>query len=107
MFAGIAPKYDLLNHVLSLNIDRRWRKALTATLLPVLKRPDARVLDLCCGTGDVLLDLHEVAAAPVIGADFCHPMLVAAQQKAAKKNFKPLLIEANALQLPFAEDTLD
>jgi demethylmenaquinone methyltransferase / 2-methoxy-6-polyprenyl-1,4-benzoquinol methylase len=107
MFAGIAPKYDLLNHVLSLNVDRRWRKALMQRLMAVLKRPGAKVLDLCCGTGDVLLDLHEIAAAPVVGADFCHPMLLAARRKAAKKKFAPLLIEADALQLPFADETLD
>ena len=107
MFAGIAPKYDLLNHVLSLNVDRRWRKALMRRLTPVLKQPGAKVLDLCCGTGDVLLDLQEIAPAPVMGADFCHPMLVAARRKAARKKFEPLLIEADALQLPFADNTLD
>jgi demethylmenaquinone methyltransferase / 2-methoxy-6-polyprenyl-1,4-benzoquinol methylase len=107
MFAAIAPKYDLLNHVLSLNVDRQWRKVLMRRLTPVLKRPGVKVLDLCCGTGDVLLDLQAIAAVPVMGADFCHLMLVAARRKAARKQFEPLLIEADALQLPFADDTLD
>ncbi len=107
MFAGIAPKYDFLNHLLSFNVDRGWRKVLTNRLAPVLKRPDARVLDLCCGTGDVLLDLQEIGAAPVIGADFCHPMLISARQKIDKKGFRAPLIEADALRLPLEENSLD
>lgn len=107
MFAGIAPQYDFLNHLLSFNIDRGWRNALTRRLAPVLMRPDARVLDLCCGTGDVLLDLQEAGVAPVMGADFCHPMLISAQRKAHKKGFHAPLIEADALQLPLAENSLD
>jgi demethylmenaquinone methyltransferase / 2-methoxy-6-polyprenyl-1,4-benzoquinol methylase len=107
MFASIAPKYDFLNHLLSLNVDRRWRKVLMSRLMPVLKQPTATVLDLCCGTGDVLLDLQEIAAAPVIGIDFCHPMLVTARRKAAARKLEPPLIEADALGLPLADDSLD
>ncbi len=107
MFAGIAPQYDFLNHLLSFNIDRGWRKALTRGLAPALRRPDAKVLDLCCGTGDVLLDLQEAGAAAVIGADFCHPMLISARRKADKKGVHAELIDADALQLPLAENSLD
>jgi demethylmenaquinone methyltransferase/2-methoxy-6-polyprenyl-1,4-benzoquinol methylase len=107
MFAGIAPKYDLLNHLLSFNIDRGWRKLLVERLTPVLKRPDSKVLDLCCGTGDVLLDLQEVADARVLGADFCHPMLVSAQKKAGREGFHAPLFEADALTLPLAGLSLD
>lgn len=107
MFAGIAPKYDLLNHLLSFNIDKGWRKILVERLSPVLQRPDAKVLDLCCGTGDVLLDLQEVAAVPVMGADFCHPMLVSAQAKAGRKGFHAPLFEADALALPLSTHSLD
>ncbi len=107
MFAGIAPKYDFINHLLSFNIDRGWRKVLINRLTPILEQPETRVLDLCCGTGDVLLDLQEVAAKPVIGADFCHPMLITAQQKAARRGFCAPLMEADALHLPLADDTLD
>ncbi len=88
MFAGIAPKYDFLNHLLSFNIDRGWRRALVKRLAPVLERPDATVLDLCCGTGDVLLDLKGVANAQIIGADFCHPMLVSAQRENSAERFR-------------------
>src|SRR5581483_6264719 len=66
MFAEIAPKYDLLNHLLSFNIDRAWRRALLKSLEPVLGRLEAHVLDLCCGTGDVLLDLEGVGRARVL-----------------------------------------
>ncbi len=57
-FADIAPRYDLLNHLLSFNIDRGWREALMLQLMDKLRQPDAKILDLCCGTGDVLLELQ-------------------------------------------------
>lgn len=107
MFADIAPKYDLLNHLLSFNIDRSWRKRLLKRLGPVLGLPDARILDLCCGTGDVLLDLQSKTQTRVLGADFCHPMLVTAGQKAAKQGFRAPLIEGDAMELPLADSSLD
>ena len=107
MFGEIAPRYDFLNHLLSFSIDREWRKALLKSMEPVLQRPDARALDLCCGTGDVLLDLRRATTGLVIGADFCHPMLITASQKAKRRGFHAPLIEADALQLPLAGDSLD
>jgi demethylmenaquinone methyltransferase/2-methoxy-6-polyprenyl-1,4-benzoquinol methylase len=107
MFSDIASRYDLLNHLLSFNIDRAWRKALRRRLAPVLARKDARVLDLCCGTGDVLLDFESIAAAQIIGADFCHPMLIAAHTKAARRGGSLRLIEADAMELPLANASLD
>ena len=107
MFSGIAPKYDFINHLLSFNIDRLWRKALIRKLQEVIRRPDARVLDLCCGTGDVLLDLHKEARCRLIGADFCHPMLVVTRDKARTRRFAARLVEADALELPIADNTLD
>src|SRR5947209_18728140 len=85
MFSNFARRYDLLNHLLSFNIDRGWRRVLLRKLAPILGRPDARVLDLCCGTGDVLLDFKTVARAQLLGADFCHPMLLRAQAKAGQQ----------------------
>ena len=107
MFSAIAPRYDLLNHLLSFSVDRRWRNRLMRRMRPVLNRSGAIVADLCCGTGDVLLDLAADSRARVMGADFCHPMLVAAQQKLTQKRVAPLLIEADALQLPLADNSLD
>lgn len=107
MFAAIAPRYDLINHLLSFNIDRSWRTALIRRLQPVLRRSDAKILDLCCGTGDVLLALAKASASPVIGADFCHPMLVAAREKAARKGCRAHLLEADALRLPLRDAALD
>lgn len=106
MFARIAPKYDLINHLLSLSIDRSWRKALVKQLTPVLNQPGAKILDVCCGTGDVLLDLQKTALTPVMGVDFCHPMLVAAREKAARKGYRAHLFEADALQLPIRDHVL-
>ncbi|MGA8028629.1 MAG: bifunctional demethylmenaquinone methyltransferase/2-methoxy-6-polyprenyl-1,4-benzoquinol methylase UbiE [Bryobacteraceae bacterium] len=102
MFAEIAPKYDFLNHLLSFNIDRWWRRTLRKRLASVLERHDAKILDLCCGTGDVLLNLQRVAKGTLYGADFCHPMLVAAREKGARA-----LFEADALTLPIASNALD
>ncbi len=107
MFGAIAPRYDLVNHLLSFNIDRGWRKKLTKYLSPILKQPHAKVLDLCCGTGDVLLTMQKVAAARVFGADFSHPMLITAQSKAAHTGFDAPLFEADALHLPIGDGVLD
>ena len=107
MFGRIAGRYDLLNHLLSFNMDKRWRARLVDRVSDVLRRPNARVLDLCCGTGDVLLALEKRAGAPVLASDFCHPMLVEAQRKIAARGFRTPLFEADALELPFAADSLD
>lgn len=107
MFASIAPRYDFANHLLSFNIDRLWRKRLMQRLSPILKKPDARILDLCCGTGDVLLDLQSQTVTPMLGVDFCHPMLLAAQTKVAQEGLKARLFEADALALPMADHVLD
>src|SRR5271155_5208792 len=79
MFTSIAPRYDLLNHVLSFNIDRLWWRRTARTFDAILKRPNARVLDLCCGTGDMTFALSRRAnsrspqiAAQILGADFSH-----------------------------------
>ncbi|MCU1291248.1 MAG: demethylmenaquinone methyltransferase [Bryobacterales bacterium] len=106
-FAEIAPRYDLLNHLLSFNIDRGWRKVLLRRLEDKLQQPEAKILDLCCGTGDVLLDLQSAANARIFGADFCHPMLITAQGKARGRHFTAPLVEADALQLPLADASLD
>jgi demethylmenaquinone methyltransferase/2-methoxy-6-polyprenyl-1,4-benzoquinol methylase len=107
MFASIAPRYDCVNHLLSFNIDRRWRKRLMKRLSPILKNPNAKILDLCCGTGDVLFELQRQAAVPVLGVDFCHPMLLTAQAKSAQKGFTTPLFEADALALPIADHFFD
>jgi demethylmenaquinone methyltransferase/2-methoxy-6-polyprenyl-1,4-benzoquinol methylase len=102
MFGRIAGRYDLLNHVLSFNLDRRWRAKAVDRVAEVLNRPGARALDLCCGTGDVLLALENRGKAATFGSDFCHPMLVHAQRKVASP-----LFEADALALPLADASLD
>jgi demethylmenaquinone methyltransferase/2-methoxy-6-polyprenyl-1,4-benzoquinol methylase len=109
MFDRVAPRYDLLNHLLSLNIDRLWRSAVAREFREVLSRADARALDLCCGTGDLTLALHDTGPAQVIGADFCHPMLVLAASKFAKaaERRPPPVLEADALQLPFPDSSFD
>src|SRR6478736_90843 len=88
MFGDIAGRYDLLNHLLSFNLDKRWRARTVDRVADILARPDARVLDLCCGTGDVLLALEERGGKPVLGSDFCHPMLVEANRKIAEQTVR-------------------
>lgn len=107
MFGRIAPRYDLLNHLLSLNIDRYWRARTVQRVAPVLKKPEARVLDLACGTGDLMLALAARGRATVYGSDFCHPMLVAARRKAARRRSRTALFEADALELPVAGAAFD
>ncbi|MEP6962331.1 MAG: ubiquinone/menaquinone biosynthesis methyltransferase, partial [Acidobacteriota bacterium] len=107
MFGRIAGRYDLLNHLLSFNLDKRWRARAVDRVAEVLTRPNARVLDLCCGTGDVLLALEKRGGKPVLGSDFCHPMLVEANQKIAARHMRTPLFEADALALPLADGTLD
>src|SRR6516225_4506447 len=81
MFTRIAPRYDLLNHLLSLELDRLWRARTARILRPILDRQDARILDLCCGTGDLAFALQRKARGKVWGADFAHTMLVRAREK--------------------------
>ncbi len=107
MFGRIAPRYDLLNHLLSMNIDRYWRARTVARVSGVLANPEARVLDVCCGTGDLMLSLEARASAHVYGSDFCHPMLVAARRKVQRGRFRSALFESDALRLPLADASLD
>ena len=112
MFAHIAPRYDLLNHLLSLQLDRIWRARVTRRLAPILNRGDAMVLDLCCGTGDLALSFGRAGKARVIGADFAHPMLVraiekSAQQAAGNGRRRIPFLEADALGLPFGDASFD
>jgi demethylmenaquinone methyltransferase/2-methoxy-6-polyprenyl-1,4-benzoquinol methylase len=102
MFARVAPRYDFLNHLLSFHIDRLWRRAVPPRFRDILARPGARVLDLCCGTGDLALALERHGPAAVIGSDFCHSMLLLARQKRLAR-----MVEADALRLPFADAAMD
>jgi demethylmenaquinone methyltransferase/2-methoxy-6-polyprenyl-1,4-benzoquinol methylase len=108
MFTSIAPRYDLLNHVLSCNVDRLWWRRTARSFRHILERPGAQVLDLCCGTGDMTFALQRQAgrASPkILGADFSHAML---RQAGDKSVGTPLSwIEADALCLPFAGANFD
>jgi demethylmenaquinone methyltransferase/2-methoxy-6-polyprenyl-1,4-benzoquinol methylase len=107
MFTAIAPRYDLLNHLLSANIDKLWWRRTARSFAHVLARPGVHVLDSCCGTGDMALALRRISPqAEITGADFSHRMLVLA----SKKNSQPHpinWIEADALQLPFPDQSFD
>ena len=107
MFTQIAPRYDLLNHLLSLQLDRVWRARTAKKLRGILERPDAVVLDLCCGTGDLTFALKRKAKARIIGADFAHTMLVRANAKSVETGAGIPFLESDALQLPFADGSFD
>ncbi|MEP6705407.1 MAG: class I SAM-dependent methyltransferase, partial [Acidobacteriota bacterium] len=107
MFSGIAGKYDLLNHLLSINIDKRWRRIVRERLADILQNPDAVVLDVACGTGDLSLELQRNAKARVIGSDFCHPMLAIAKKKTIAENASIPYIEGDAMRLPLADSSFD
>lgn len=107
MFTSIAPRYDLLNHLLSFNVDRVWWGRAARTFAHILERPPARVLDLCCGTGDMTAALKRRAASStkIFGADFSHAMLQRASVKSAGTSL--CWIEADALRLPFPDEHFD
>ena len=107
MFDAVAPRYDLLNHLLSLNIDRYWRSRTARRLEAILCRPDARVVDLCCGSGDLLLAMQRRSNATLWGSDFSHPMLVLARQKIGRTRQPSQVFESDALHLPLRDASLD
>src|SRR5262245_34368111 len=106
MFGNIAPSYDLLNHLLSLNVDRYWRWRTTRLVPPT---GDAPILDLCTGTGDLALAYDRAAAGrvPVVGADFCREMLTRAEAKTRQRHAcgRVRYLEADAQRLPFPDDS--
>lgn len=108
MFTSIAPRYDLLNHVLSFNIDRLWWWRTACAFDSILQRSNSRVLDLCCGTGDMTLALSRRANSEnvrIMGADFSHAMLQRATVKGRGTRLR--WIEADALQLPVPDASVD
>ena len=119
MFDAIAPRYDLLNHLLSAGIDRLWWRRTARAVRPILARPEAVVLDLCCGTGDMTLALDKLrpqplltthnlqltTVSPLLAVDFSRNMLALARPKFAGRNIRA--IEADALHLPFADASID
>ncbi|HEX8336283.1 MAG TPA: ubiquinone/menaquinone biosynthesis methyltransferase, partial [Pyrinomonadaceae bacterium] len=106
MFAGIAGRYDLLNHLLSGNVDKRWRREVARSLRSSLIG-EARVLDVACGTGDLSFVLADAGAGQVVGLDFCRPMLEVARRKAETDSRTVPFVEGDALSLPFADETFD
>ena len=104
IFSEIAPRYDLLNHLLSFNVDRAWRRRAIAALA-WHERPDGTYLDLCAGTLDVAAELSRAGGFRgfVLGADFAEPMLRAGAGKADPSVVAP--VTADALQLPLADDS--
>ncbi|HUB53223.1 MAG TPA: ubiquinone/menaquinone biosynthesis methyltransferase [Terracidiphilus sp.] len=117
MFDSIAPRYDLLNHVLSANVDRLWWRRAARRFSAILARPEAQILDICCGTGDMtmaLLKRRPCEAEPIIAADFSRNMLVRGAKKfgVARKGFchgapYAIPLEADALNLPLRNESLD
>ena len=107
MFVSVAPRYDFLNHFLSLGRDIAWRNATARALQESLARPGSLVADVCCGTGDLALALSRFSAGRVVGTDFCHPMLERAREKARRPPRPVFFLEADTLALPFPDNSLD
>jgi len=106
MFARIAPRYDVANRVLTAGLDERWRRRAIALLAPP---PGGRVLDLCCGTGDVTFHLLRTdPTLNVTGVDFCEPMLARARARAPQEaRGSAAFVEGDAMALPFSGDAFD
>ncbi len=118
MFDSIAPRYDLLNHVLSANVDRLWWRRAARRFRAVLAEPESAVLDICCGTGDLtmaLLKLRPNGARPILAADFSPNMLARGARKFGGPPFRTIAatapyaipLEADALHLPLADASFD
>lgn len=109
MFSSIAYRYDLLNHLLSVNIDKLWRRRAVALIRDVLARKDSLCLDLCCGTGDLSLEMRRQGPARVIASDFSHPMLQLSLKKLQRHPAGGAIFvaEADALNLPFRSNSFD
>lgn len=114
MFGRVAPRYDLLNRLLSGRVDVYWRNVLVASVREYLDRPDAQVLDLCCGTGDVIAALEKererlagAGRSATVGSDFSRPMLTAAREKLVRKGRAVRLIEADGLRFPAPDNSYD
>lgn len=107
MFGAIAPRYDLLNHLLSANVDKRWRKACAQALAERRLLRSPKVLDVGCGTGDLALDLAAVGS--VVGCDFSLPMLQIGRQKLLRypRSHPIRLLSADAHRLPFRDKSFD
>ena len=106
MFGRVAHRYDLANHLLSFNLDRYWRARTVSSVREVLRAPGSKTLDLCCGTGDLLLALA-AGGGVVWGSDFCHPMLTSAAEKLSRSGLRSRLFEGDALQIPARDGSFD
>lgn len=105
MFGRIAPRYDLANRVLTAGFDERWRKKAIALLAP---RKGGRIIDLCCGTGDLVFHLLRVdPTLDVTGVDFCEPMLARARDRARSQTHNSAFVEADVMQLPYGDGAFD
>ncbi len=107
MFDAVAPRYDFLNHFLSMGFDLAWRRAAAWELRSVLERKESVALDLCCGTGDLTFALSRVSKGRIIGADFSHPMLQRALAKKGPGHSPVHFLEGDSLALPFADQYAD
>ncbi len=107
MFGAIARRYDFLNHFLSANVDKRWRRACLREVSRLLSRTPRSILDVGCGTGDLSLAFSSLG--PVVGCDFCRPMLNIGKDKISRDGspYPIFLVEGDALTLPFPDGSFD
>ncbi len=117
MFSDIAPRYDLLNRLLSFSLDQKWRKLTARKFRRIYRRTDARILDLCCGTGDLSFALEDERVnvirdatahrVPIVGCDFAFPMVERAKRKACTDSHAAVFVNADALNMPFPNASFD
>ena len=105
LFSRIAGRYDLVNDVMSFGLHRRWKRQTVELALREKARP--RVLDLCCGSGDLSFLAEDSGAGMVVGADFTLPMLAVARRRRIEGKHRSVFLQADALRLPFADGSFD
>lgn len=107
MFASVAPRYDFLNHFLSLRRDVAWREATARAVGEILRRPGSLAIDVCSGTGDLAFAFARHSSGNVFGTDFCHPMLTRAREKALREGVPVSFFEGDTLGLPLPDNSAD
>lgn len=104
MFDTIVPRYDLMNHVMTLGMDFRWRRLLANLAKNTEDGPSDFVVDVACGTGDVAFELEKVGVPLVTGLDFSSGMIAAAKKKATKRKSEVFFVEGDAMNMPFEDN---
>ena len=104
MFDTIVPRYDLMNHVMTLGMDFRWRRIVANQAKTTATGPSDFAVDVACGTGDVAFEMEKVGIPLVTGLDYSPGMIAESQRKAKKHGSSVFFVEGDAMNMPFEDN---